>query len=207
MIDQGPSPTACCRKDHLVGLPLSYACEPCTKHGFTYKSSVCAYGAEWPTRRSSPVESEKETHASKKHAHPSIKAQALSAMCLSLVDFINLLQKRSVMMLRSPVKVALGQPFGAPEIVFETCTATTLDPILHALVASLRLWHLACKSPKGRELILSLHTHTPAGRLGLLRRDILAMGGPLIILPWCLLSKESLSLMIGGLLGRSASKC
>ena len=99
--------------------------------GVQTTDSLEALGAEWPLHRGAKPQFERErekmryTEAASRHkrmVHVSlpflVKLDALDICCLSLLNFVPFPTTNLAYELRASVEEAIGQPHGAPEILF-----------------------------------------------------------------------------------------
>ena len=135
------------------------------RYGLVESDRITTLGMTWGLRPSSdpssPKEEERIKEASLRLArltHLSLptlqKAKVIVIGCLSLLQYAPILQPTKVESLKGPVRRALGQCHGTPEILFSVLHPVSLDPLCAWLIASCRLiCHWASERPGTLELI------------------------------------------------------
>ena len=145
-------------------------------YGIPLQKSIEALGAEWPVDSRMKPTYAKETQGIEeaerrilriKHLPVDLatKYEAVSVACLSLLDYVNHPRMENVRALRMLVKRSLGQRFAAPEILYNCLQASSIDPCVHWLLASLRLWFYVLKIGEDQDILARI-VRMCKGRLG-----------------------------------------
>ena len=145
-------------------------------YGIPHRMSIEALGADWPvdsrakpsyTKEVKRIEEAEKRILSVRHLPVDLatKYEAISMACLSLLDYVNHPRMENVRALRMLVKRSLGQRFAAPEILYNCLQASSIDPCIRWLLASLRLWFHVLKIGEDHDVLARI-VRMCKGRLG-----------------------------------------
>ena len=105
-----------------------------------------------------------------------LKASAISAACLSPLDYSPIPTPSALHPLKLLVKKAFGLAVGAPEIVLNMWGKFSLDPDLRWIIASVRLLRYVCTTEEGKWMVSHSPDRVPGSRLSALRIKLTALG-------------------------------
>ena len=97
-----------------------------------------------------------------------LRALVISSTCLSMLDYLPPPVPKLIHELKAPIRRALKAPFGAPEIILNVVTSSSLDPFDRAVTSLLRLWAHAANDRDMREVLRSGKLTHRKGRFGFL---------------------------------------
>ena len=90
--------------------------------------------------------------------------------CLSALDYLGAPRSREIHKLKLLAKNALGLAMGAPEIVYNALSRSTIDPASRWLVSLVRLWHQTTRSEDALP-ILEDPSGPPQSRFATLKKE------------------------------------
>ena len=142
-------------KTCLWGTNKVELCQLAEAWGIVYSDHLHCLGAEWclgvPRAPPPLYEKEQKRHVEavsrlRRLSHlPSqirIKCGAILVGVMPMITYVPCLHPKWIASLRAPIRAAIGQSHGAPEVVYNAFVKTSLDPHFHWLLSLLRLWKL-----------------------------------------------------------------
>ena len=144
--------------------------------GLQVTDSFQALGGEWALTRSAKLTYPKEMKRLQecmkrleRARYLPIKPEKLVAIvsvgCLSLLDFVNSPSHLHYKQVAGAVKACFKVTTGAPEVIFNVLTMSTLDPLVRWLLSGLRLWFFALSEEPTPQWVLRVCRRS-SGRLG-----------------------------------------